>query len=194
MFALTALAHFDVFAAVPLDGEISYSDLAAKVGVSTNHIRRIIRQAMTNNIFTESRPGYVIHTATSAVPVKHPNIKAWIGHNGDDVASASVKVVEAMEKWGDSPEPAESGFGLAFGLTTEKGRDSVFDFIGQDGEGENKGWRMKRVGAAMESMKGTGAHDVGHIHAGFDWDSLGKATVVDVSLSPPTLHISESKL
>lgn len=183
MFVLTVLGHYDVFSAVPADNEISYTDLAAKVGLSTDHIKRIIRHAMTNNIFAESRPGYVIHTATSIVPVKFPNIRSWIGHNGDDVANASVKVVDALRRWGHSQEPAQSGFGIAFGLDTTVDRDSVFSFVQQDGTGNKKGWRMKRIGEAMASMKGAGNYDVGHIHAGFDWKSLGKAKVVDVSIT-----------
>jgi len=181
MFVLTALAHFDIFSAVPLDDEISYADLAAKVGLSTDHTRRIIRHAMTNNIFAESRPGHVMHTASSIVPVKFPNVKSWIGHNGDDASQASVKMVEAMTRWGHSQEPAESGFGIAFGLNTSAGRDSVFSFVQQDGKGDKKGWRMKRIGEAMAAMKGAGGYDVGHIHAGFDWESLGSAKIVDVS-------------
>lgn len=179
--ALSVLAHFDVFSAVPLEGDISYADIASKVNIPENRLRRFIRQAMSNHIFTEPRPGYVAHTATSAIPVKIPSLKSFIGHITEDGGPASVKVIEALERWGASDRPAESGFGIAWGLDLKDGKDCVFRFVADDGEGEKKGFRMKRIGHAMESMKGDGAYDVGHVQQGFDWASLGEATVVDVS-------------
>lgn len=179
--ALAVLAHWDVFGAVPLDGEISYADLAAKVNLSEERLRRFIRQVMTNHVFTESRPGYVAHTAASAVPVRIPSFRWWIEHNAEDGGPAYPKVIQALETWGASDQPAESGFGIAFGLNAKDGKDSVFRFVAEDGEGEKKGFRMKRIGHAMEGMKGDGAYNVGHVQKGFDWASLGEATVVDVS-------------
>lgn len=113
---LSTLAHFDFFSAVPLDGSISYADLASKVGLPEERVRRFVRQAMTNRVFRESKPGYVTHTAASAVPVRIPSLKSFIGHNTEDGGPASNKVIQALEKWGASEEPAESGFGLAWGL------------------------------------------------------------------------------
>lgn len=63
----------------------------------------------------------------------------------------------------------------------QDGKDCVFRFVAEDGEGDKKGFRMKRIGEAMESMKGDGTYNVAHAQQGFDWASLGKATVVDVS-------------
>lgn len=182
---LGAMGHFNIFAAVPLDGEISYAAIAAKTNLAEGRVRRILRHAMTNHIFKESRPGYVAHTATSAVPARNPTLISWIGHNVDEVGASSTKMVEAMERWGDSEDLIETGYGLAFGVDQEKGEggnSSFFKFLQDDGEGERKGWRMQRLGEAMESMKGgDGTLDVAHVHNGFDWEGLRKATVVDVS-------------
>lgn len=179
--ALAVLAHWDVFSAVPLDGEISYAHLAAKVGLAEERLRRFIRQAMTNHIFTESRPGFVAHTATSAVPARIPSFRWYIEHNTEDGGPAYPHVIPALEKWGASDQPAKSGFGIAFGLDAKDSKDSVFQFVAEDGEGEKKGFRMRRIGNAMEGMKGDGAYNVGHAQNGFDWASLGDdAIVVDV--------------
>ena len=182
---LGALAHFNIFAAVPLDGEISYAAIAAKINLAEGRVRRILRHAMTNYIFKEARPGYVVHTATSAMPVRNPALISWIGHNIEEVGTSSVKVVEAMERWGDSEDLIESGFGIAFGADQEHGKggkSSFFKFLQDDGEGDKKGWRMQRLGEAMDSMKGgDGTLDAAHVHKGFNWEGLGKATVVDVS-------------
>ncbi|KAI4113180.1 MAG: hypothetical protein LQ345_005784 [Seirophora villosa] len=187
---LAVLAHWDVFSAVPLDGEISYADLALKVGLAEERLRRFIRQAMTNHIFTESRPGFVAHTATSAVPARIPSFRWYIEHNAEDGGPAYPHVIPALEKWGASDQPAKSGFGIAFGLDAKDSKDSVFQFVAEDGEGEKKGFRMRRIGNAMEGMKGDGAYNVGHAQNGFDWASLGDdATVVDLGGSVGHLSI-----
>ncbi|KAI4089578.1 MAG: hypothetical protein LQ344_005293 [Seirophora lacunosa] len=188
--ALAVLAHWDVFSAVPLDGEISYAHLAAKVGLAEERLRRFIRQSMTNHIFTESRPGFVAHTATSAVPARIPSFRWYIEHNTEDGGPAYPQVIPALEKWGASDQPAKSGFGIAFGLDAKDSKDSVFQFVAEDGEGEKKGFRMRRIGNAMEGMKGDGAYNVGHAQRGFDWASLGDdATVVDLGGSVGHLSI-----
>ncbi|KAI4191315.1 MAG: hypothetical protein LQ348_003536 [Seirophora lacunosa] len=187
--ALAVLAHWDVFSAVPLDGEISYAHLAAKVGLAEERLRRFIRQAMTNHIFTESRPGFVAHTATSAVPARIPSFRWYIEHNTEDGGPAYPHVIPALEKWGASDQPAKSGFGIAFGLDAKDSKDSVFQFVAEDGEGEKKGFRMRRIGNAMEGMKGDGAYNVGHAQNGFDWASLGDDAIV-VDLGGSVGHLS----
>lgn len=42
---------------VPIDGDISYSDLAAKSGTNQDITQRMLRYLMTSNIFHEPRPG-----------------------------------------------------------------------------------------------------------------------------------------
>ena len=195
--ALSVLAHFDFFSAVPLHGEVSYADIAANVKLPEDRVRRFIRQAMTNHIFTEPRPGFVAHTASSAAAIKIPAIKTLIEFFSEECCTASLKTVDAMKKWGASEEPARSGYGVAMGLNPDDDKDCVFRFAQEDGEGENKGFRLKRIGEAMEALKETGTYRVEHVQRGFDWAGLGNATVVDVSVqlfqdkfSPPKLLIS----
>lgn len=179
-FVLEAIERFGIIDAVPLDGDTSYSEIASKTRLSESQVRRILRHAMTRNIFAEPRPGYIVHTAFSAVLVKMPSLRAWVGHNIDDESRASVRMSDAIEKWGESQDPTESGFNLAFNLGKES---NVFGFFENDGEGEKKGWRARRFGLAMECMSASGLHDVSHVHRGFDWGAIGKATIVDVRCS-----------
>lgn len=160
---------------MPLNGEASYADIAAKVKLSEDRVRRIVRQAMTNHIFIEPRPGFVAHTASSAAPVRIPSIKPVMDFFAGECCPANAKLIDAMEKWGASEEPARSGYGVAMGLNPDDDKDCVFRFAQEDGEGENKGFRMKRIGAAMESIKGTGPYRVEHVQRGFDWAGLGNA-------------------
>jgi hypothetical protein len=177
-FVLQAIAKFGIISAVPLHDEISYTDLAAQVPLTERQLRRILRHAMTRRFFAESRPGYVVHTSLSATIARLPKLVSWIGHNIDEIGSASSRMIDAIEKWGDSQDPCQTGYNIAFGLSET---DSIFTHFGTDGEGERKGWRGRRFGEAMESMTSGGAHDVSHILNGFAWGDLGPATVVDVS-------------
>lgn len=174
---------------MPLDGEASYADIAAKVNLPEDRVRRFIRQAMTNHIFTEPRPGFVAHTASSAAPVRIPAIKPLMDFYSGESCPALSKIVDALDKWGASEEPARSGYGVAMGLNPDDDKDCVFRFALEDGEGENKGFRMRRMGQAMESVKGTGPYRVEHVQRGFDWASLGNATVVDLGGSVGHLSI-----
>ena len=138
---------------------------------------------MTNHIFTEPRPGFVAHTATSAAPVKFPAYRTLIEFQSEESNLASLHIIDAMERWGGSEEPARSGYGIAMGLNPDDDKDCVFRFVQEDGEGERKGFRLKRIGEAMDAMKGSGAYHVGHVQRGLNWSELGTATVVDVSIS-----------
>jgi hypothetical protein len=70
----------------------------------------------------------------------------------------------------------EQGMTLGFDL---KGK-GMWEWFALDDEGgrQEKGWRTRRFAQAMEIR---GGYEMVHIHNGFDWQSLGKSTVVDVS-------------
>ncbi|OCT53374.1 putative O-methyltransferase [Cladophialophora carrionii] len=181
---LSVFAKFGVFEAVPTTGDISYSDLAAKLPMTERQVRRLFRHAMTKNIFFEPRPDYVAHTALSIAPVRKRSLTPWINHNLGDVLPASSRLGDAMEKYGDSQDPTETAISIAWNLETGKG---LFDWFKGDGEGSEKGWRARQFARAMESMAG-GGHETEYTADGFDWKSLGAATVVDVGGSSG--HIS----
>jgi 6-hydroxytryprostatin B O-methyltransferase len=179
-------AAFGVFEAVPTTGDISYTDLAAKLPLTERQLRRLFRHVLTKNIFVEPRPDHVAHNSMSIAPVKNPSLVPWIGHNLSEVLRSSLCMPEAVEKWGESQNPTEVPLALAFNL--EEGT-SLFDWFKNDGEGEKKGWRARRFAACMAAMDG-GGHDLKYVADGFDWESLGKATVVDVSGISSQCHFS----
>jgi hypothetical protein len=135
---------------------------------------------MTRRTFCEPTRGYVAHTANSAAVVKDSSLSAWIGHNIDEVGRALSWQVKALDKWGDTEDPSKAALCLATELP-EGG--TFFEFLQNDNEGGEKGWRAKRFGLAMTAMSKTGAFSSTHIHTGFDWASLGEATMVDVCIS-----------
>ena len=114
---LDFLTKFNVWSAVPLDGPISYADLATKVNVPESILRRVLRHAMTLKLFTcpssDPNSDLVAHTATSAIPARNPLLSSLIGHNTDMMGAAMVKQAEAIAQWGESPEPSEAAIMIA---------------------------------------------------------------------------------
>lgn len=135
---------------------------------------------MTRRIFCEPTTGYIAHTANSAAAVKDGSLSAWIGHNIDEVGRAFSWQVEAIDKWGETEDPSNAALCLAMDLPEG---NTIFEFLQSDGEGEKNGWRAKRFSLAMAAMSKTGSFSSKHIHDGFDWASLGEATLVDVRIS-----------
>ena len=85
---LRTLYRFNVFDAVPLEGEIRYADVAKKVGLDEDRIRRITQYAITNGFFNEPKPGYVVHSASSAAVARDEKLRATIGHHCEEVYPA----------------------------------------------------------------------------------------------------------
>ncbi len=93
---------------------MAFSKIAATAKVNEGHLRRILRLAMTNNIFCEPRVGFVAHTAESSTLVRDKGTLNWIGYTSEESFPASGKVVEATKKYGASEEKNHSAWNIAF--------------------------------------------------------------------------------
>ena len=182
--SLDVLSSFNVFSAVPLDGSASYSEVASKVGIPEDMLRRILRQSMTQRIFAETAPGSgrIVHTAASAVFVKKPQWHSWVGHNVDECNRSVVRVVDSIRRYGDGDgEPGQTPFALAMYPDFPK-ETPWFQWAAQEGEGEKQGWRMRRFGEAMSVISSEGSFGSSALQKNYDWSGLGPgATMVDVS-------------
>lgn len=178
-----------------MEGSITYTELAAKVKVPEGRLRRVLHHAINNHIFFAPTADSISHTSISAEAALDPFLYAWIEHNYSEVGPCAHKITEAIEKHGDSEDPAESAAALALPL----GEDKLFEWMEKDGVGEpskevlegkidksdrTRGWRNRRFGRAMHSIMIGGIHAAAHVNNGFDWGALGKGTVVDVSKNP----------
>jgi hypothetical protein len=83
--SLHAIYHFKVAEAVPINAEISYLDLSNQLNLDVTNLRRLVRHAMTNNIFREPRPGYVAHTSSSRLLARDAQLNAWVGFFSEDL-------------------------------------------------------------------------------------------------------------
>jgi hypothetical protein len=162
--------EFKVAEAVPLNGSISYQELAEKVNVPMLNLRRLIRHAMTNHIFCEPARGFVAHTRTSRLLVENAQLHAWVGFFSEDLWLPIANVVTAMKRWPGSGESSQTGVNIAYGTDLP-----WFDFLQRDEA------FAKRYSLAMEAHGGGEGFSLAHTVNGYPWGSLGEATVVDVS-------------
>ncbi|KAI5460865.1 O-methyltransferase [Mariannaea sp. PMI_226] len=178
------IEHFKVAQAVPLDGEISFTELAKKITVDEDRTRRILRYAMTNQIFIENREGYVSHTPTSALLVTDETIHSWVSHNMAEVFPSTARLVDVIEK--DryrATEPTETAFNLAFNNS-----EPWFVWLSKRQDRENN------FAKAMRAMITSETHSIQHLVRGYDWAQYAGQTIVDVGGSTGHISISLAKL
>ena len=90
---------------MPVDGEVSFADLAADVGIEHGALARVLRLGIAYRIFREPRPGVIAHSAASRQIADNSLVASWVGANVDEMWPAAEKVVDALTKW---PEAAEA--------------------------------------------------------------------------------------
>ena len=71
------LCQFGIFRRVPLQGTISYGDLASPAKVSEIKLKTIVRMAVTNGLFIEEPPNHIAHFARSELLQTNPSLHDW---------------------------------------------------------------------------------------------------------------------
>ncbi|KAI1661581.1 S-adenosyl-L-methionine-dependent methyltransferase [Daldinia decipiens] len=186
--ALNILNHFDFWSAVPLDGTASYPEIAQRVSLPEDVVRRVLRHAVTLRLFEETDPGKsssnIRHTSRSAALARNAGLKALVS-SVLDVASAPMMVMpEALRKYSRG-KPAltqdmdETSFALLYSGGKLGNHKTSWDLLENDGEGENKGWRQRDFVSFMAYIKEI-FHLEGVLLDAYDWKAVGKASVVDV--------------
>ena len=151
-------------------------------------MRRFLRMAFTNFLFAPEGPNSdrVVHTGVSAVMARRPIQRSLLAHQLEDIRPAATVGVEALKKWSvGQQEPPQDTDKTAFVLASDNGRvrnTPLWEFFNNDeAPGRPKGYRAKRFAEAMQTVGDTVSIGTDIILEAFDWESLGKATVVDVS-------------
>ncbi|OZJ01754.1 hypothetical protein BZG36_05456 [Bifiguratus adelaidae] len=169
MTAITVILRYNLANAVPLDKEISFEQVAKISGLSYNRVRTVLRQAMVVHVFEEPHPGFVKHTAASALLVQDPGLRD-VGRLFTEITvPCAGKLLETYVKFPNSEKPTEGPFNLAF---------------------ETKGRPMECIASRPDlamilqggmSYRGRdGAWDNSHIANAYPWASLRSATVADI--------------
>lgn len=170
------LCYFNIVHTVPIEPgkSISYAALAQEAKVPLATMKAVTRMAMVFGFFRETHGGDLQHTALSSSFATDPNSYNWVMYMAKETAPTVAHFVKATERWPGSEKKNETAYSLSRGTDL-----SFFDHINLSPE------RANEFGAYMKSQaanrKGT---SVDLLAEGFNWASLGKATVVDVSILP----------
>lgn len=105
---LKLITHFDLAHKVPVNGAITFTDLAGGVGINEVALRCILRLGIAHRIFQEPKPGVISHSAASRQIADDPRLASWVGSNVDDMWPAAERVVDALVRWPQLDEPNQT--------------------------------------------------------------------------------------
>ncbi|MCJ1310857.1 hypothetical protein MMC25_004525 [Agyrium rufum] len=179
--SLQTIYKYDIPSKVPLGGEISFADLAAKCSLYEPDLRRILRFAMVyHHVFQERRVGYVAHTAASRKLVENPHAMDALGSQFDEAWQAFAHTVEAMDKF-KSHEPTETGWTVA-----HKTDQPMWKYYASHPA------MAKRFAGAMATFADGPSISPSLLAKGYPWSSIGdgKGLVVDVGGSKGNISVA----
>ena len=152
---------------MPLNGSISYDELAESVGLSKLTVQRVMYTLMCVHIFHQPKPNDVAHTRLSHKLATHKGIDGYLTMGQDYLHRSCYHIADALVKWGSVEDNHRTGFNIAMG--TDR---AIFEYVEEHKEVQN---------IMSESMEYMSSYKKDGLISGFDWESLGDATVVDVS-------------
>ncbi|KAL9621340.1 MAG: hypothetical protein Q9160_004231 [Pyrenula sp. 1 TL-2023] len=181
--SLEAIYRWNIPKQVPLNGEISFAELARKVSQAEPTVRRIIRYAIVwHRVFHEPRIGHVAHSSASRLLVEDPEFFDGLGLMFEETWKAFSRTCDAIEQFGvDDPE--RTGFAIAHNTnTTLWNHYKVHPALG------------KRFAGAMKSATFYPGHSLSFLVSGYPWYSLSpQSTIVDVGGSEGHASIAIAK-
>ncbi|KAL9618269.1 MAG: hypothetical protein Q9160_006980 [Pyrenula sp. 1 TL-2023] len=168
--SLLAIYRWAIPQQVPLDGDISFGDLAQRVKMRESDLRRIIRYAIAwHRVFCEPRAGYVAHSAASKLLVDESLLFDSLGAMYEDTWKAHTRVCDAIQM-SDADEPDKTGFQLAY--NTDK---TLWKFMETDPA------RSKRFANTMQAYTSSSGHSLSLLVTGYPWHLLPEGcTIIDV--------------
>ncbi|KFG85433.1 sterigmatocystin 8-O-methyltransferase [Metarhizium anisopliae] len=179
--SLQAISRFKIAELVPLGGRTTFASIAQEIGLGERTVRRLLRHATTMRVFHEPEPGVLVHTKASKL-LRDPAANAWLLCGTEDMWPASVKMVEAFEKWPESQEPNHTGFALS-----NSTGESIYEVLKQNPQ------RAARFGNNMKAFMEMQEFNSTHVVNNYDWKSLGQVRIVDVGGGPGHISLELAK-
>jgi hypothetical protein len=186
---LNVLNQFDFWNAVPVGGEATFEEIAKYTELPLEAVSRIIDHAVTMRFFAKPSPTAtsVKHTSRSAAIAKDSGLAALVQMVLDETGPPMFLLPEALRRFSQGkPEITKNMKETAFKLCHSGGAwgdyENSWEFIENDGEGQNKGWRQRNFVKFMAYIKDLFQTESIILNA-VDWKAAGDVTVVDVSSS-----------
>lgn len=169
--ALQAIYRFKILQAIPINGAVSYGDLARSSGMNEDVMRRLLRRAMSFG-FLDETDGRVCHTKNSAYMIQRPNYIDMLGFFAEYDFRSSASIVDTIQMHPKPEEPTATPFNTAFQ------NDEIYhNYMGRDAA------RNSIFSGFMKAIGSDPGLKTEHIVRGYSWAELGEATIVDVSIS-----------
>ncbi|XXG94396.1 hypothetical protein Hte_000651 [Hypoxylon texense] len=168
--SLQIISRHDVARKVPMQGTISFAELAKATDLHVNDLKRVMRFAMSfHRLFTEPQEGFVAHSAGSKLLASDDLARAGLGQSFDVFYGSNARTADALDTFKDG-EPNHTGFALAH--NTDKTMFGYMRAHPSKAEQFSKAMRFFSAGEPGSSES--------YLVAGYDWAGLGPGTVVDV--------------
>ncbi|KAL3469061.1 S-adenosyl-L-methionine-dependent methyltransferase [Aspergillus californicus] len=188
--SLQAVSRWDIPNKVPINGEISYTDLSKKCsGIPELAIRSLLRHAIAHyRLFVEPRAGFVAHSPYSRMLVDEPLLADLLWVTGDIGYSTHPHLVDALTKWKDL-EPNHCACSHQAGKEIPR-----FDLLRQDPAVAERFSRAMKAFGVFPRGPFTVIQEDGDSSSRsaptlkYPWEKLGDALVADVGGS--TGHLS----
>lgn len=167
------LCHFRIPFHVPTQPQAAkYADVAIAANVPVTMLQAVARMAMTAGFLCETEQGELAHTSLSAPFADNEgDFRSWIIFVCRRMLPASMKFVEATERWGDTTKMDETAYSLAAGthMPFYKHIHSTPE-MAEEFEGYMKSRLVINPIVTVDELV-----------SNFDWARLGDGLVVDVS-------------
>ncbi|KAJ6129319.1 S-adenosyl-L-methionine-dependent methyltransferase, partial [Penicillium capsulatum] len=108
MLPLMQLGVFDNF---PNEG-ISVPDLAQRIGLNEDLLRRLLSNIATYHIFFQSEPDFFVHTAGSRIICENEGMRSWMLLGMSEVMPSCLKITDALKRDPELQEPQNSGWSV----------------------------------------------------------------------------------
>lgn len=170
MIHLQLIYRHKIVDRVPLQGDITYEDLAALIGMEVSPMRRILRHAITWRLFQEKTAGRISHSAASILLLENQESLDWLGFAVESSFPGVLRTVDAIGRWPDADEAWQTGSMLAHG--TKDSKDNFYDYLSKNPE------QSRRFGSAMSLHTKADNLSLSHVVDSLDWSK--SSLVVDV--------------
>ncbi|KAF4628593.1 hypothetical protein G7Y89_g9561 [Cudoniella acicularis] len=192
LLGLHFATRFSLASSFPPGTTTTFATLADQAQIPESDVARYLRFAMTDRVFAEPSKGVVAHTPASKALASSSQLRAVLGHLGDEIWPSACRAVDAIQEWPGSEEPTQCGFSLAH--DTDK---VFFDDIKTDER------RARRFAESLELLHQRPGFQIAHVLRGYDWGAIpfihdqekgteeaASGVVVDVGGSTGTLGIA----
>lgn len=152
---------------MPLEGSISYAELAEKLNINVHILTRLIRRAITINIFKEPAIDRVSHTADSRNLATDTIASNMIIQAYRSVLQYLWNGADAIKRWPHAEEPNETAYSLSI-----NSNESFYESFYKDEE---------NVRLFQDVMKYYARYLMDDVGSNYPWESLGTGKVVDIA-------------